>query len=584
MKRKKCIAGFFTAIGFLALTTTCNAGGMNASESSVYAAASGTFTYEGQEYKAAPGYLAQLQEYLCRDDIDLTADQANSAIAEMYASVAEGVAQGYILPTGSGSASGTETPASGTTDPGTATNPSSTTNPGNKKEPESVENSGTGNGMESAGNSNAAENGDKSDVNTSSGAQSSNTQNGTTVTESGEQQSAQSSTDIGQSAEGGSVITSNGSTFGEVTEEQRQEQEKVLADRIPQENAGTKVNYDKSTQTLTLQTADGTEYQLLGDITKQFCAKFTQWWKFFAILACGLVVIGCALLLAFGCFSFQKNVPAYSHHSTRRVVRRVAGLLLSAALVLDILGAGSLLWMRLSCFNDNQILDSLSESGYYHKTYDEMITNVHALLKVSGSEENVCDEVLSFEKYMFTAKNQMRSTLEGKDTTTTFDEVEAELSAALANAESLSENAKGMLAGAVVVMYQAAVKNVVGDMAYVVSNTIYAGTKSAVVLYMISMVLAILMLLFSDRYKHRGVRKMGYSCILAGVIALVFGAWIGLAKPYTALYVSPDYLYLFLVCLIRSCIKVLMIIAGVCMVVGVLLEVIVHTMKKELKG
>ena len=97
MKNTK-IAVFLLSIGLIcSASTTCMAGGMNANEASVYAAASGTFEYEEKSYTAASEYLSQLSSYLCRDDIDLTADQANAAIAEMNANIAKGVAEGSIF-------------------------------------------------------------------------------------------------------------------------------------------------------------------------------------------------------------------------------------------------------------------------------------------------------------------------------------------------------------------------------------------------------------------------------------------------------------------------------------------------------
>ena len=116
MKNTK-IAVFLLSIGLIcSASTTCMAGGMNANEASVYAAASGTFEYEGKSYTAASEYLSQLSSYLCRDDIDLTADQANAAIAEMNANIAKGVAEGYILPVGGTDSDNTESADSNVND------------------------------------------------------------------------------------------------------------------------------------------------------------------------------------------------------------------------------------------------------------------------------------------------------------------------------------------------------------------------------------------------------------------------------------------------------------------------------------
>lgn len=72
------------------------AGEINASESTVISAASGTFTYEGSTYKAYPEYLQQLREYFSRDDVDLSPSEVSGLISDMNASVKEGIDSGYL--------------------------------------------------------------------------------------------------------------------------------------------------------------------------------------------------------------------------------------------------------------------------------------------------------------------------------------------------------------------------------------------------------------------------------------------------------------------------------------------------------
>lgn len=90
--------------GYLS-TVSVRAGGLNGPESSLIAAASGTFTYNGQNYVASPDMLNQAINYLCQDGVDLTQEQADAAIGSMYGMVGQGVAQGYLIPAG-GSSSG----------------------------------------------------------------------------------------------------------------------------------------------------------------------------------------------------------------------------------------------------------------------------------------------------------------------------------------------------------------------------------------------------------------------------------------------------------------------------------------------
>lgn len=100
-----CLGIVFACLWTVAVA---RAGEINGNEASVVAAARGTFEYEGETYVAKDSYVSQLQAKLSQDDVDLTAEQASEAIAEMYSNVAEGVRQGYLQKvSGSGSGNGT---------------------------------------------------------------------------------------------------------------------------------------------------------------------------------------------------------------------------------------------------------------------------------------------------------------------------------------------------------------------------------------------------------------------------------------------------------------------------------------------
>lgn len=87
--------------------TTAQAGEINANEARLVSAASGTFTYEGKTYIASPQYVSELRSYLCKDDVDLSAEDVSSLISDMYANVATGVQEGYLEEVG-GTSGGTD--------------------------------------------------------------------------------------------------------------------------------------------------------------------------------------------------------------------------------------------------------------------------------------------------------------------------------------------------------------------------------------------------------------------------------------------------------------------------------------------
>lgn len=101
-------------IGAVSPKMVAFAGEINGNEARVISAASGTFVYDGKNYKAGTAYINSLISYLSADDVDLSAAQADEAIGMMYANIAEGVNGGYLYEVGGGNTQTTEVPVTET--------------------------------------------------------------------------------------------------------------------------------------------------------------------------------------------------------------------------------------------------------------------------------------------------------------------------------------------------------------------------------------------------------------------------------------------------------------------------------------
>lgn len=73
------------------------AGDINDNEQAVLSAAQGPFVYNGKTYVANPTYLGMLQAKLSEDGVNLDSSKASLAIEKINSSIAEGVANGYIV-------------------------------------------------------------------------------------------------------------------------------------------------------------------------------------------------------------------------------------------------------------------------------------------------------------------------------------------------------------------------------------------------------------------------------------------------------------------------------------------------------
>lgn len=108
-------------------------GDINGNEQELLNIISGTREYNGQIYKVKDSYISQARSYFLQDDVNITDSQKQEAIQRMYASIGQGVAEGYLepveAPSGAGSgeagASGRGTGAAGNGQPGAGTSPES---------------------------------------------------------------------------------------------------------------------------------------------------------------------------------------------------------------------------------------------------------------------------------------------------------------------------------------------------------------------------------------------------------------------------------------------------------------------------
>ncbi len=108
---------------------TVLAGNINSEERRVVEAAKGPFTYEGKQYVPTDATMERLENYLKQDDVDMTKEQADEAIRMGQASVADGVAQGYLVPTESEQQPGQPSQPEQPSQPSQPTQPTQPTQP-----------------------------------------------------------------------------------------------------------------------------------------------------------------------------------------------------------------------------------------------------------------------------------------------------------------------------------------------------------------------------------------------------------------------------------------------------------------------
>ncbi len=97
MKRR---IAFLAAVFGLLMTTAAYAGDINGNEQRIVSVIYGQFEQNGILYEVRQEYIDAALGYLTRDDMDLTGEQADFVIAEIYSNVQTGVESGYLREVG----------------------------------------------------------------------------------------------------------------------------------------------------------------------------------------------------------------------------------------------------------------------------------------------------------------------------------------------------------------------------------------------------------------------------------------------------------------------------------------------------
>lgn len=464
MRNKRKRLSLYVFIGALVLfgglfpKKVAFAGGINGNEAGVISAASGTFTYNGKTYRAGSAYINQLVSYLSGDDVDLTADQASQAISQMYASIQQGVEEGYLYEV--------ETPTAEevSTEEQTSEETTEKTEKADKKDKDKKK--------------------DKKDKDKETGS----------TTEA---------------------------VLWETVAEQTIAEEK-LEQRPKEKEAEASVSMDN--EKIIVTTKDNKEIQISRN-GKPVSEKYLRVIQ--AIAGSILIVtLGCGVIL-FGtkCMSFRKprNRRSKPGHSKRRKIRRYTRNVLIGTTAMSLMGTFLFFGIYVSLFNENAVMQSMQQSGYFRYAYSEYIAEL--------SEQSKADDIQPYEEYRFMIKQNSLKVLRG----------ETDVRIPDSNVTPYIYNLK---------------------------KSYMELFKTAGSFVILSVILGILLMIFMDQRRERGIKSAAVATLAASIVMAVITLVMAAGKPYMHIYIEPDYLYLFLMECIHWSVKVMTSITAFAVVAG----------------
>ena len=497
------------------------AGDINGEEARVIAAASGTFYYNNEAYAARQEYISQLTGYLAQDDVDLSASQADAAISQMYGSIAQGVAEGYLY-----KLSDAEDTTEETTEENTTEATTETTKPPIMIVP---------------------------------------TEEATTEAENPE----------AGVKEDGSTEESAGAQTTEAVIQQIEKEEadgKVTYDvehhTIVYEN---KDGSEKKELPSVNHPLDVTNYVHIGNIV------------IFTML--GIILLLVLGLYLGKCFPWQrkkrnrKTARYYVNHKMRSTYRKITGNVYMVIIAAHVMAGVLLLGVGASVFRQSFVIDNLTSSGYYRYVYDDMNQAISRELADQDAEAvDTMMQQVEYDTFLKAAKQQAKSSLSG--TIQNYDG--SELQQKLMGIEcGFSEEAQQTCANVIVGNVQSYSMDMVGSSIYGIKQGYWAFMKQTLPIMAVNMLLMVVIVILMDRYHHRGVRYIARGVIAGAVIALLFAIGLYVMKPYAKIYMQPSSLYLFMRDYAKHAAMIVGAIASMAVLVGVLLMTLVGVVRKR---
>ena len=336
------------------------AGDINSSEAGLIAAASGTFTYDGKTYRAGTAYVNSLTAYLSEDGVDLTAEQCQEAASRMYASVKDGIDQGYLYEVGKEGKKSSDSQTAYDEDE-------------DEDEDESVSSGDNGTAKDKGNNSSDGE---------SDGV---------------------SSNDVSEDKRAGDVdVWDSMSGQTEAKNKLKQRPEQSDADASVKLGDDGIVVTTKDNNTFNLSKKE----QLIPDKVINIINVIAVITSIFTLLCvCILQVSKCMV------FKKPKSRKARRGHTKRRRIRRYTRNVLTVTSAVSFIMIYLFMGIYISIFNKDAIMQNMQASGYFRYAYSEYISELANEFKENNT---VSETIVSYEDYLFTVKQNSLKILNGE--------------------------------------------------------------------------------------------------------------------------------------------------------------------------
>lgn len=530
---------------------------INSAEQRVISVASNQFYYNGKYYVATSDSISQLVAKLDKDGTDLTDEQADEAINKAYNSVGDAVAQGYMVEVGGGSSSGssssssssTTTSSSAKTAPSASVKSSSSSSKANDTTDTSAKSSSVTSSSSAAQTASSSELDKMLDDATGL----TKGQRETIAEDEAKKHGTVSKNETQQQKEvraklltGTSAVQDDGSTAlwndVESSDSASQIDTKVLASRPDENAAKVSAVYDSGSNTIVVKSTSGSEKTVALDDIIPF-AMLKKIFLYVSWVSIVLLILSAIVLHRTKCMKYQHSTDAKGEHHVKKEIRSAFGWIITVTAAADLavllLTAGT----YTGLLTPSGISEAVDTSGYYQYSYESMHAKVQDALLVCNIDASKLDSVITYERFLFLSKQNTLDRLNGKTAKQDYASLKTDVKNVLASDGSTAVT--DTLTDNIMSIYGASLESSLVD--YII-NTISSGRGVLLMAFLLNLfntALAVFLLLFSDHYIHRGMRKFAIAATAAAAVLFVLFIAAKASGFAGKTFISPEYLYIF---------------------------------------
>ncbi|MGN0465941.1 MAG: hypothetical protein ACI4F9_06265 [Lachnospiraceae bacterium] len=273
--------------------------------------------------------------------------------------------------------------------------------------------------------------------------------------------------------------------------------------------------------------------------------------------------------------------------------RNILSIIMRLVLIICILVVFIIASLFSGMFRSSNIIQALNNSSYYEYAYAEMAKNTVRILEENNIDSLVLADILDYDNFILVIKQQIEkqvSTLDGEmNIEKTQEDIKTKLNEYYKNqeekkiAESETEETKeekkdkkvqrkekvNIITNSIMSNYKEYADFYPSHFIRQLKRDLRAVLQIVfpVVCFTILINMVALYYLFQRRYK--GIGYIGGSMAVSGLIACIVSAIIYTKQPYTKLYLSPEYLYHFLLTYLDNGIKPFFIISVLLVILSI---------------